>query len=420
MNNLKIEWVDINTLIPSEYNPRELTKEQEKQLTESIKRFTLLEPVIANKHKGRENIIISGHQRVLIAKKLGYQKVPAIFIDLDKEHEVELNLRFNRNVGQWSLESLKNFEIDLLLEVGFDNNDLSNIWDDVLQIEDDEFIEEKEIAKAKKTKIKIGEMYRLGSHRLLCADSLNPENIKKLMAREKASMIYCDPIFNLGLSYNLGIGGKANYGGKTNDKKTDTEYREFLRKSISNAIEAGSKDLHVFYYCDQRYIGLLQELYASLGIKNQRVCLWIKNGFNVTPQVAFNKGYEPCVYGVIGKPFLSPIKNLNEILNKEIGTGNRTADDIMDIFDIWLAKRLPGQQYEHPTSKPVTLHEKPLRRCSKINDVILDLFAGSGSTMVGCEQLKRRAYMVEIEPIFCQVIVNRFEKLTGIKAELIK
>ena len=112
-------------------------------------------------------------------------------------------------------------------------------------------------------------------------------------------------------------------------------------------------------------------------------------------------------------------KEANEILNKEIGTGNRTADDIMDIFDIWLAKRLPGQDYEHPTSKPPTLHEKPLRRCSKINDIVLDLFGGSGSTMIACEQLKRRAYMVEIEPIFCQLIINRFEKLTGIKAELI-
>jgi DNA modification methylase len=420
MNNLKIEWVDIDKLNPSEYNPRELTEEQEKHLTESIKKFTLLSPIVANKHKGRENIIVSGHQRHMIAVKLGYKKLPVIYVDLDKRREVELNLRFNRDVGQWNLEMLKNFEMDLLLEVGFDNDDLSNIWDDVLQIEDDEFIEEKEIEKAKETKIKIGEMYKLGNHRLLCADSLNPENVKKLMAGEKTSMVYCDPVYNIGLSYNSGIGGKANYGGKTNDKKTDIEYKEFLRKSISNAIEAGNKDLHLFYFCDQRYIGLLQELYASLGIKNQRVCLWIKNGFNVTPQVAFNRSYEPCIYGVLGKPFLFPIKNLNEILNKEIGTGNRTADDIMDIFDIWLAKRLPGQQYEHPTSKPATLHEKPLRRCSKINDIVLDLFAGSGSTMAGCEQLKRRAYMIEIEPVFCQVIVNRFERLTGIKAELIK
>jgi DNA modification methylase len=150
------------------------------------------------------------------------------------------------------------------------------------------------------------------------------------------------------------------------------------------------------------------------------VCLWIKNGFNATPRVAFNKCYEPCVYGTKGKPYLAPLHNLNEILDKEIGTGNRTIDDILDILDIWLAKRLPGQEYEHPTSKPPTLHEKALRRCTQINDIVLDLFGGSGSTLIACEELKRRAYLVEKEPIFCQLIINRFEKLTGVKAKLIK
>ena len=186
-----------------------------------------------------------------------------------------------------------------------------------------------------------------------------------------------------------------------------------------NALEASNKDIHFFYYCDQRYIGLIQDLYKDLGIKNQRVCLWIKNGFNVTPQVAFNKCYEPCVYGIKGKPFLSPVKNLDEILNKEIGTGNRAIDDISDIIDIWLAKRLAGQDYEHATSKPPTLHEKALRRCTKINDIVLDLFGGSGSTLIACEQLKRRAFLSEIEPVFCQLICNRYFNLTGVKAKLL-
>lgn len=263
-------------------------------------------------------------------------------------------------------------------------------------------------------------MYELGGHRLLCADATKPDNVKILIGEEKASMIYCDPPYNISLDYNKGIGGKAKYGGNTNDHKTDTEYEDFLKKTIMNAIEASTKDLHIFYYCDQRYIGLLQQLYQSLGIKNQRVCLWIKNGFNATPQVAFNKCYEPCVYGVKGKPYLSPINNLDEIQNKEIGTGNRAIDDIMDIIDIWLAKRLPSQDYEHATSKPPTLHEKAIRRCTKINDIVLDMFGGSGSTLIACEQLKRRAYLIEYEPIFCQLIINRFEKLTGIKAKLIK
>ena len=120
------------------------------------------------------------------------------------------------------------------------------------------------------------------------------------------------------------------------------------------------------------------------------------------------------------EPYLSnKVKNLNEIMNKEITTGNRLIDEVMDLINIWLVKRLPGNQYEHPTQKPPTLYEKSLRRCSRPGDIILDLCAGSGSLMVSCEQLKRTAYLVEIEPIFCQLIINRYEQLTKTKIKKI-
>ena len=142
---------------------------------------------------------------------------------------------------------------------------------------------------------------------------------------------------------------------------------------------------------------------------------------NVTPQVAFSKSYEPCVYGTRGRPWLSSsARNLTEILNKEVGTGNKGIEDIIDIFDLWLAKRVPGKDYMHSTTKPVTLHEKSLKRCSRVNDIILDLFSGSGSTLIACQQMKRRAYVMEYEPVFVQLAINRFERLTGIKAKLIK
>jgi len=144
----------------------------------------------------------------------------------------------------------------------------------------------------------------------------------------------------------------------------------------------------------------------------------VKNNHNMTPQVAFNKAYEPCVYATRGKPYFAPINNLNEVLNKEVATGNRTLDDILDLLDLWLVKRLPGQDYEHPTAKPPTLHEKPLRRCTKPSDVVVDLFGGSGSTLIACEQLKRRAFLCEIDPVFCDVIIKRFTELTGKEATL--
>ncbi|MCG7852608.1 MAG: site-specific DNA-methyltransferase, partial [Methanosarcinaceae archaeon] len=147
-------------------------------------------------------------------------------------------------------------------------------------------------------------------------------------------------------------------------------------------------------------------------------CLWIKNNQNPTPGVAFNKCYEPCIYGTRAKPYLSEgIKNLNELMNKELGTGNRLIDDILDQLDIWLVKRLSGDQYEHATAKPPSLHEKAIRRCTKPGDIILDSFLGSGSTLIAGEQLKRRVYGCEQELIYCDLIIKRYEKLTHTKAK---
>ncbi len=112
--------------------------------------------------------------------------------------------------------------------------------------------------------------------------------------------------------------------------------------------------------------------------------------------------------------------NHNEILNKEIGTGNRAVDDIIDIFDIWLAKREATSEYQHATTKPITLMEKPLKRCSKVGSSVLDLFGGGGSTLLACEQLKRKAFLCELSPVFCDVIINRWERRTNGKAELAK
>jgi len=235
---------------------------------------------------------------------------------------------------------------------------------------------------------------------------------------KKAQAIYTDPPYNIALDYDKGIGGKGRYGGKVDDSKTDDEFRDFLRKALTNGLAVCDKDAHVFTYCDQRYIWLLQTLYTELGIKPKRVCLWIKNGGSPTPQVAFNKQFEPCVYGTIGSPYLSDkALNLSEILNKEVGTGNRTIEDILDMIDIWLVKRLSGTEYQHPTEKPPTLHEKALRRCTRPGDLALDLFGGSGSLLIACEQLKRSAYLIEREPIFVDLIIRRYEKLTNQKAK---
>jgi site-specific DNA-methyltransferase (adenine-specific) len=264
----------------------------------------------------------------------------------------------------------------------------------------------------------------------MCGDSTNGEDVDTLMGDVKADMIYCDPPYNIGLDYSKGLGlykkkGEErqfnDYGGnfsKTKDAKTDDAYINFVDATLTNALAHSKKDAHVFYWCDQNWIWVIQMLYRKQGLSLKRVALWVKNNMNLRPQTAFNKLYEPVVYATKGKPFLNRTETKqHEILNREVRTGNQVYEDIGDIIDMWLVKR--DVDYEHPTQKPTTLHEKPLRRCTAPGHIILDLFGGSGSTLIACEDMKRKAYLMEQDPIFVQVIINRYEKYTDKKAKKI-
>lgn len=418
---LQIMHVDTSLLKASDYNPRKWDKKAESGLKESIKRFGMCDPIIANGANNRLNIVIGGHFRLHVAKILGFKDVPVVYLNIpDIKKEKELNLRLNRNTGEWDLDLLKTFELEMLMDVGFDDNDLSDIWDGALETDDDGFDVEKELKKIETPKTKLGDIYQLGKHILICGDSTDPKVVAQLAKEKEVSMLYFDSPYNISLDYSKGISTSGKYGGKVDDNKDPAEYKEFVKNILSNGLSIAKSDCHVFEYCDQNYVGMIQIIFEELGIKNKRTCLWIKNNFNMTPQTAFNKVYEPCVYGTTGKPYLSPHeKNLNEILNKEIGSGNNAVDEIMDMLDIWVAKRLNAKDYTHPTEKPVTLHEKPLRRCTKIGDTVLDLFGGSGSTLIACHQMKRRCLTVELSPVFCDLIVKRYEVLTGEKTKLI-
>lgn len=419
-NNISIVYVPVSDLKPAEYNPRKISKESLTQLKESISRFELVDPVIVNGAPKRKNIVIGGHMRLRAAKELGHKTVPVVYVQIPSlKKEQELNLRLNRNTGEWDFEKLKFFEMDFLSDVGFSDIDLSNVWTENLETENDEFDEEKELGQIKEPKTKVGDLIQLGGHRLICGSSTDPKVLARLFGEERASMIYSDPPYNINIDYNGGIGGKQNYGGNVLDTRTDTEYKEFIAKTMVAALSVAKPDTHVFYWCDQIYIGLMQELYRELGIANKRVCLWLKNSQNPVPSVAFNKCYEPCVYGLRGKPYIAKsIQNLNEVLNKEITTGNNLIEETLDHLDVWLVKRLSGKDYEHATSKPPKLHEKAIRRCTKPGEIILDSFSGSGSTMIAAEQLKRRVYAVELEPDFCDLAIKRYEKLTGNKVKV--
>lgn len=422
--NEKIQVVHIapSLLKSAAYNPRKWDKKAATHLKDSIKQHGFVDPVIVNGAPERENIIIGGHFRVRCAEELGIKTIPAVYINIpDVEKEKELNLRLNRNTGSWDLELLKSFDPGFLLDIGFDHEDLDDVWGDVLGIEDDGVSAKVEAEKSRSIHVEPGDLYELGNHRLICGDSTDPLVVKALMQEEKTSMLHCDPPYNIRLKYDRGVSTKGKYGGSEQDARSEKEYREFIATTLINGLAHTQSDAHIFYWCDQKYIGLIQSIFHEKHVRAKRVCMWIKNNFNMTPQVAFNKAYEPCVYGTIGKPYLNPLqKNIHEVLNKDVAPGNRTIDDIIDLFDIWLAKRDPSIEYEHPTQKPLTLLEKPLRRCTKVNDIILDLFGGSGTTLLACEQMKRQARLVEIDPVFCGVILDRYKRATNTSPQFIR
>jgi DNA modification methylase len=413
---MKIEQVPIKELKPSTYNPRKWDDKVISDMTESIKRFGLCDPLLVNNAPERKNIVIGGHLRLKVASILHFTEVPVVYLNIPEiEREQELNLRLNKNLGSWNEELLKALDTGLLMDVGFTPDELNDFFDDVLQISDDGFNVNAELEKITAPETKPGDLYELGDHRLICGNSLEENTVKKLMGDHKASMIFCDPPYNIGLDYRKGIGANGKYTPEkyVNDNKKVGEYEIFIQTSLKNAVAVSKPDIHIFYWCDEKFAGLIQNIYSKNNITNRRICFWVKENFNPTPQIAFNKVAEFCIYGTIGNPTLNPnLKNISEVLNADVNSVG-LYDDLMSIVQMWLIKRDSTTDYEHPTQKPITLNEKPLKRCSAPGEIILDLFGGSGSTLIAAEQLKRRAFLVELDPTFCDVIIKRYEQFTG-------
>ncbi|MEZ4104296.1 MAG: DNA methyltransferase [Candidatus Paceibacterota bacterium] len=418
----KLQWrTEVRTvdeLIPQTINPRTISDKQMSDLKKSLKKFGLAEiPAVDADGK-----ILAGHQRIKALQLLGRgsEEIDVRIPNrkLTKAEADQYLISSNKLGGDWDLEALKSFDLDLLTESGFEDIELADFWDKDLTAEDDEFDEEKEVEEAKSTNIELGDLLILGKHKLLCSDCTDSNALKALFGDERTSMIYSDPPFNTKLDYDKGVGLKSSYGGSVDDDKSPDQYKAFIRQTLEAALSVSAKDTHVFYWADEAWVWVTQTLYNELGIKNRRLNIWLKNNASPTPNVAFNKVLEMCIYGTLGSPYLSKqVCDATGVMNKELGTGNQLLEDVQNV---WTAKRLSASQYEHPTSKPPSLHEKAIKRCTKPNDIILDSFAGSGSTLIAAESLNRRVYTIEQNPIFCEVVRRRYEKLTGKKVEVIK
>lgn len=422
MAKVKLKWHTeqrkVSELIIWDKNPHVMTDTEKGNLSKSLDKFDYVEVVIINTdnrliggHQRRNDFIAKGKQDELIDVRVPNRKLT------DKEFN-ELAIRLNKNRGHDDEALLKQFfDAEDLKDWGFDEQELNDIFDIEAEIKEDNFNLEEELAKIEKPVTKKGDLYLLGNHKLLCGDSTNKNDLEKLGATQLASIVYCDPPYNIGLSYHKGIKGNSNKKTYTNnvfsDNMKDADYLEWIKKTIACALLVSKQDVHIFYWCDPKYIGLIQAAFQQSKIKNKSVCFWLKNQFNPVTQMAFNRVIEPCVYGTIGKPRLNQnITNLSEILNQDV-SGRNIHESVLDITDLWLAHRDKTNDYVHPTQKPITLHEKPLKRCSAPGDTVVDLFGGSGSTLISCEQLGRKALLIERDPVFCDVIVKRWEAFTG-------
>lgn len=409
----------VSDLIPNKNNARLISDRMKGELGNSFTKYDYVELIVVD----ADNCVISGNQRLGILLESGKQdteievRVPSR--KLSKKEFDQYSLIANRVHGDFDWDKLADFDLDILLESGFDEVDLSTIFDDHLEIEDDNHDLNKELEEVKSTDVKVGEIYELGNHRLAVGDSRDPELLTKLFGGKKINCVACDSNFNQNLNYKTGAGGKANYANvnPVNDNKPIVEYEEDMRKSMKVIFPHLAKDSHWFWFCSQNYVWLIQKLFMELGITHRRLCSWFKLTGNPTPNVAFNASTESCIYGTVNTPYLSKkVLNLTEILNKEVGNGNRAYDDILDLIDLWIVKRVNGSEQVHACEKPPTLYEKMLRRTTRPGDIVFDGFGGSGSCLIACEELKRVCYMVELCPLFAQIIINRYEKLTGKKA----
>ena len=390
----KITHKQIDDLIFAEYNPRQLSDEQYKHLKDSISRFGLIDPIIINKNKDRKGIIIGGHQRVKVAKTIGINEVPCVEIDLTYDKERELNVRLNKNTGSWDFDVLANtFDIDELIDWGFDEKDLQL---DIFDEEKEGLIDDDTIPDDVESVCKLGDLWQLGEHRLLCGDSTKKENIELLLDGKKADMVFTDPPYGVSAG-----GGRTQTVKKNNIKKIENDdLREkdllnFLIKAISII---PLKDKCSFYICyDQK-----SQVEFISAIKNKwnfkRTLIWNKNVFGLSGKKGYRPKYELIAFGSNGDEYN--------------WYGDNSQADVIDV-------PRPERIGNHPTTKPIKLVEIALKNSSKLKDIILDSFLGSGSTLIACQKTNRKCYGMELDPNYCDVIIERWEQFTGKKAELL-
>lgn len=402
---MNIQKISINNLIEADYNPRKNLQpddEEYKKIKKSIEKFGYVEPVIVNT-KDKILKIISGHQRIKVLKDLGYKEINCVLVNLNDSDEKTLNVALNKISGEWDneklqavLKELKDFDQDQFFLTGFNDNEFQKLEMEFSQNQsinksasNDNFNESEAKEEAEKNLItKPGYFYQLGNHHLLCGDSFKADDRNKLINNKLFDMLFTDPPYSFG------------NGSLKRSKKRLEKLINLDTKQLSFLPDLDIKSYYIF--CSKDSIKDLLNIYPDDYIYD--VLAWCKTNPTPLTNNKFLPDVEYLLYFAIRK--------------ERIWNNSLKPNEIYKKY--FTSKKEEGKKDDgdlHPTMKPIELISNRLRISSNENSNILDLFAGSGSTMIAADQLKRNCYMMEIEPIFCDVIIRRYIKFKSGKSD---
>lgn len=401
---MQIKQVNVSELIPYAKNSRTHSDTQVAQIAASIKEFGWTNPILVDGDKG----LIAGHGRLLAARKLGMDKVPVIELkDMTEtqkkayiiaDNQLAMNGGWDTGLLMVELTELgeEGFDLDLL---GFDSKELSKLLEPD-QIEGNTDPDEVPPLPVE-PKTKRGDIYQLGNHRLMCGDSTSIDDVEKLMGGAKADMIFTDPPWNV----NYGAVDKNNamgYKPRTimNDHMDEDAWDKFISDVCTSLFMASKPGCPIYVVMSAQEWPVIDHWLRTVGFHWSSTIIWAKDTL-VLSRKDYHTQYEPIWYG------------WNESASRICQVEDRKQSDLWDVAR-------PKKSELHPTTKPVELIEKAVKNSSYAKANVLDLFGGSGSTMMGCEKTGRNNFSMELDPKYCDVIVKRWEEFTGKEAVLLQ
>jgi len=400
MEKYKIKHIDIDSLQPFGKNPKKHPESQIKAVAKSIQEFSWTNPILAIIHENK-NLVIAGHARLEAAKSINLKQVPVIFLDISYEKAIAYNIADNKlaELAEWDepllAEILKNMDEEIVSLTGFEDNEIQRLLDSIKEITEDEPPE-----LGKEAIAKLGDIYQLGKHRLMCGDSTIKESVDKLMDGKKADMIFTDPPYSVNYETKTKeIFKDKSYNKIYNDNLNVKEISENVWRPVFKNIYEYAKDDCSFYITmpqggDQMMMMMMMSEHWIV----RHELIWVKsNAVFSMGRLDYDYKHEPIMYGWK--------KNHNFY-----GFGQHTKS-------VWEISRDTNKI--HPTMKPIALIVNAILNSSKKDDIVLDSFGGSGSTLIACEQTDRICYMLELDELYVDVIIKRWENLTGLKAQKI-